>query len=788
MEPRFGHDFSNVRVHTNAQASASAKRIGALAFTAGRDIVFGSGQFAPETVAGQRLLAHELTHVIQQEGSASRGVQRDVDPAVEEEVERAGQDFRRERRRDLSQMIDRMRFRKIVVDCPATGGVRLLDVLSRMRSRVNANQACLRFFQQNFRLSPDRFFLPNSNPTITVDATLPVSGRTRCPEPAVLIQSALCGSPHRERVIMHELTHYAGCLIPANRPSSEELAEQGANVCMGTVQEALEAARRQGRVAPTAAPPPQPPQHKLIHDQPGDQYEQEADRVAEQVMNMRAPFRHQEAGSAKSPSSVVQRKCADCEDNEELIQKKESAGQPSAADQARDAPQMVHETLRSPGRPLDRTTQHFMKERFGRDFSQVRVHADRKAAESARAVQARAYTLGSDIVFGAGEYEPATIAGQRLLAHELTHVIRQSSGVASGELIQRQPLPDEERNKPTTIRSGPLKGSTFQIEKPPPIERCKRTVTLKKGEPLNEDDRRCLKDQGWTDQQMFSLSLEQENDRTQQFFDSEGGLPIYALHEQVHRAMRFRDDVLLTVLKRVAVNNITLVTTINHYQDAGYGDLLEDVRARLYGAKLEEAMRILHGGTPQFGCVPGEHEMILEAKSIAMSMAKKAAKLIDEDLRAGVITVPIRVAFNSHFNPGGAPHSLNFRALRRIRNVLLSALGNMFQLVAFKCMKLGDAQYSECDKAAAFTYFQSKSTVYICPNFWRWDKYDKAAGIIHEFVHHFHKNDDPKRESIRDRAYEGKDEYSKLTPQTKGSASDSLSNADSYANFARDLW
>ena len=270
MEPRFGRALDDVRVHTGSQAATAAKGVGALAFTVGHNIVFGNGQFAPDTSNGRRLLAHELAHVVQQKGSVSRSIQRDVDPAIVEESERLGQDFRRDRIRDLGRMIDRMQFRKIVVDCLSNTGVRLLDVLSRMRSRVNANPACLRFFQQNFRLSPDSLFLPNRNPTITVDAGLTVSGRTRCPEPAVLVQGALCGSPLRERVIMHELTHYAGCLTSTNTPSSEALAEQGADVCMGTVREALDAARQ---VAPTAAPqPPQqgthPVQRKVIHDEP----------------------------------------------------------------------------------------------------------------------------------------------------------------------------------------------------------------------------------------------------------------------------------------------------------------------------------------------------------------------------------------------------------------------------------------------------------------------------------------------------------------------------------------
>jgi hypothetical protein len=83
-------------------------------------------------------------------------------------------------------------------------------------------------------------------------------------------------------------------------------------------------------------------------------------------------------------------------------------------------PPIVHEVLRSPGHLLDRTTRAFMESRFNHDFSRVRVHTDAKAAESAQAVNALAYT-----VFGAGQYMPGTSAGRRLIAHELTHVVQQ---------------------------------------------------------------------------------------------------------------------------------------------------------------------------------------------------------------------------------------------------------------------------------------------------------------------------------------------------------------------------
>jgi hypothetical protein len=86
---------------------------------------------------------------------------------------------------------------------------------------------------------------------------------------------------------------------------------------------------------------------------------------------------------------------------------------------------IVHEVLRSPGQPLDSATRSFMEPHFGHDFSQVRVHTDSRAAESARAVNVVAYTVGRDVVFGAGRYSPMTTAGQRLLAHELTHFVQQ---------------------------------------------------------------------------------------------------------------------------------------------------------------------------------------------------------------------------------------------------------------------------------------------------------------------------------------------------------------------------
>lgn len=95
------------------------------------------------------------------------------------------------------------------------------------------------------------------------------------------------------------------------------------------------------------------------------------------------------------------------------------------------APSIVHEVLRSPGQPLDAATRTFFEPRFGHDFSRVRIHTDPRAAQSALAVNARAYAVGHNVVFGVA-YAPGSNEGRNLLAHELTHVVQQASGNFSG--------------------------------------------------------------------------------------------------------------------------------------------------------------------------------------------------------------------------------------------------------------------------------------------------------------------------------------------------------------------
>jgi hypothetical protein len=99
----------------------------------------------------------------------------------------------------------------------------------------------------------------------------------------------------------------------------------------------------------------------------------------------------------------------------------------ASVSEGRQAPPIVYDVLRSSGQELDSTSRSLLEPRFGHDFSRVRVHADARAAESAEAVGANAYTVGRHVVFGAGQYAPGSRTGQRLLAHELAHVTQQAA-------------------------------------------------------------------------------------------------------------------------------------------------------------------------------------------------------------------------------------------------------------------------------------------------------------------------------------------------------------------------
>jgi len=166
-------------------------------------------------------------------------------------------------------------------------------------------------------------------------------------------------------------------------------------------------------------------QTKLAISSPGDVFEREADSVADHVMHM------------PDPASQRQRTNA-ANDQPPLIQRQTDGATGSSTVAAGFISHL------GAGAPLDSASRRFFEPRFGRDFSAVRVHTDGVAAGSAAQIAARAYTVGNNVVFGAGQWSPATTAGRKLLAHELAHVAQQTGGTGT---IQRQPAEDEQVTK-----------------------------------------------------------------------------------------------------------------------------------------------------------------------------------------------------------------------------------------------------------------------------------------------------------------------------------------------------
>lgn len=212
-------------------------------------------------------------------------------------------------------------------------------------------------------------------------------------------------------------------------------------------------------------------QPQLNIGEQGDLYEQEADAVADKVMMMPSPGNSdiQMSPSANTPglqmmkdsnNPEIQMKCEECEDSvqpkliqcqpeeeeeEEAVQAKSTGVAPSGI-----SPNVAANinSMQGGGKPLPKSTRAFFEPRFGHDFSQVRVHNDTKAVETAQEVRAKAFTTGKDVVFASGQFSPETTGGRRLLAHELTHTIQQNGGINKVQSERIQMIPQNPNDVP----------------------------------------------------------------------------------------------------------------------------------------------------------------------------------------------------------------------------------------------------------------------------------------------------------------------------------------------------
>ncbi|MFZ0321983.1 MAG: DUF4157 domain-containing protein [Candidatus Sulfotelmatobacter sp.] len=161
-------------------------------------------------------------------------------------------------------------------------------------------------------------------------------------------------------------------------------------------------------------------QAKLSISHPDDPEEREADNVAQTIMRAPAGFPAHAACSCAEGGQM----CEECLQKQAQPAIHRRAATPSTPAQM---PHIVSNVLHSPGHPLDAATRAFFEPRFGQDFGNVRVHTDSEAANSARSINALAYTAGEHLFFDSGQYAPTTNTGRHLLAHELTHAVQSRS-------------------------------------------------------------------------------------------------------------------------------------------------------------------------------------------------------------------------------------------------------------------------------------------------------------------------------------------------------------------------
>ena len=254
------------------------------------------------------------------------------------------------------------------------------------------------------------------------------------------------------------------------------------------------------RRRPVDARAPARIQTKLTVSTPGDLDEQEADTVADAVMRMPQPL-NMPQGAGRVPD-LLQREVADCD--EELQRRPaqtESDSLPTAATTgarqaaigertpdrtaAADATASYLDAMRGSGQPLSASDRAFFEPRFGYDFSHVRIHTDAAAARSAREVNALAYTVGRDIVFGAARYAPDTSEGKKLLAHELTHTIQQGHSVRLPAVaLKTKPVDEQDSREATT--------PTPLVSEVRPTDTAPRTARIMSRQP--DDDNKSLRD------------------------------------------------------------------------------------------------------------------------------------------------------------------------------------------------------------------------------------------------------------------------------------------------------
>lgn len=371
MESRFGRSFAQVRVHTDSHAAASARSIDAAAYTAGAHIVFGPNRFDPHTQSGRRLLAHELTHVVQQRDGASRleGIGR-ADDQHEAEADRVAD--------------------QVALQGPA------------FTPPVIASSSERRIRRQREDDTPATE--QERQPLIVDDITTPAPDQMQRAAFVDELDTAICTTADAEMARLGRST--SGCPLLAQwRPRIRAMDARTLETSLRRWADNPDAVRTARDYIPAVT-------RRLERSIALWGATGRIIGVPPDLMELLGG-----GGISINVGSLVRSAIGS------LFRKaRDGAAAPSTA-----APVML-----GGGTPLDAGTASRMGTAFGRDFTNVRVHTGAEASTAASTLRARAFTVGEEIAFAEGEYRPGTIVGDALLAHELAHVAQQDGAQQDG--------------------------------------------------------------------------------------------------------------------------------------------------------------------------------------------------------------------------------------------------------------------------------------------------------------------------------------------------------------------
>ncbi len=411
---KFEHDFSHVRVHTDEQAAESALAVRALAYTVGNHVVFGAGRYSPANSGGRRLLAHELTHVVQQRHNSVPSPQYslEIGPShdrYEREAEQlsermtSGMEASQEADAHLSPTrLSPNRVAPCVQRAEAAESPATAAGTTGAASAPSPAAASLLVEDDALDLKPGQMkkgeFLDKLQTSVcaTADEVLSSVGRSAQ------------GCPYIERWIGHLRTKGSQFLergIRKYAPDSAGVAkaEDYIPFVAARVRRGVARWARTGEITEV----PDELKGQLL----GANILAGVDRVLSGIGGAIGGAVSAIAGGVKKAASAIGG----------VFAKGRDGGVRDAGD-----PQEIQAQLRS-GHPLDGGVKSRMEAAFGGDFSAVRIHTDSSAAELSTRLNARAFTIGRDVAFGAGEYRPGTLIGDALIAHELAHAMQQGN-------------------------------------------------------------------------------------------------------------------------------------------------------------------------------------------------------------------------------------------------------------------------------------------------------------------------------------------------------------------------